>query len=116
MEKPYLTFIFYVRLRAVRFYLCIDDETLPIWSTRPAPTLAVNYWKLKEGAVMRDAILAIRADEAHHRVVNHTLSSMHLNEKNPFSPGQKKIMSQDTTVCIYTQSARNTLSQTLLSA
>ena len=46
---------------------------------------------LQEGAVMRDAILAIRADEAHHRVVNHTLSSMHLNEKNPFSPGQKKL-------------------------
>ena len=40
---------------------------------------------------MRDVILAIRADEAHHRVVNHTLGSMHLNEKNPFSPGQKKL-------------------------
>ena len=43
---------------------------------------------------MRDVILAIRADEAHHRVVNHTLSSIHLNEKNPFSPGQKKLWVQ----------------------
>nr|XP_058947930.1 uncharacterized protein LOC131775835 [Pocillopora verrucosa] len=72
-------------------FYCIDDGTLPVWSTRPAPSLAINYWRLKEDAVMRDVILAIRADEAHHRVVNHTLSSIHLNEKNPFSPGQKKL-------------------------
>ena len=26
---------------------CIDDGTLPIWQTKPAPTLAVNYWRLK---------------------------------------------------------------------
>lgn len=88
-------FVGYLEEEAVKTYTyclkCIDDGTLPIWKTKPAPPLAVNYWKLKEGAVMRDAILAIRADEAHHRVVNHTLSSMHLNEKNPFSPGQKKL-------------------------
>lgn len=88
-------FVGYLEEEAVKTYTyclkCIDDGTLPIWHTKPAPTLAVNYWRLKEGAVMRDAILAIRADEAHHRVVNHTLSSMHLNEKNPFSPGQKKL-------------------------
>lgn len=88
-------FVGYLEEEAVKTYTyclkCIDDDTLPIWKTRPAPTLAVNYWRLKDGAVMRDVILAIRADEAHHRVVNHTLSSMHLNEKNPFSPGQKKL-------------------------
>ena len=50
-----------------------------------------SFLFLQEGAVMRDVILAIRADEAHHRVVNHTLSSIHLNQKNPFSPGQKKL-------------------------
>ena len=36
---------------------------------------------------MRDVILAIRADEAHHRVVNHTLSSMDESAKNPHKPG-----------------------------
>lgn len=88
-------FVGYLEEEAVKTYTyclkCIDDGTLPVWSTRPAPSLAVNYWRLKEDAVMRDVILAIRADEAHHRVVNHTLSSIHLNEKNPFSPGQKKL-------------------------
>lgn len=88
-------FVGYLEEEAVKTYTyclkCIDDGTLPIWRTKPAPTLAINYWRLKEGAVMQDVILAIRADEAHHRVVNHTLSSIHLNEKNPFSPGQKKL-------------------------
>lgn len=88
-------FVGYLEEEAVKTYTyclkCIDDGTLPVWSTRPAPSLAINYWRLKEDAVMRDVILAIRADEAHHRVVNHTLSSIHLNEKNPFSPGQKKL-------------------------
>ena len=37
---------------------------------------------------MRDVILAIRADEAHHRAVNHTLSAMKPDEQNPFPPGE----------------------------
>ena len=40
---------------------------------------------------MRDVILAIRADEAYHRVVNHTLSSLPLCAPNPFHPGEKKL-------------------------
>ena len=39
-------------------------------------------------ALMREVILAIRADEAHHRTVNHTLGSMDLRAKNPFKPGE----------------------------
>jgi len=42
----------------------------------------------QDGAMMRDVILAIRADEAHHRLVNHTFSSMQMNEMNPYKPGQ----------------------------
>ncbi len=38
--------------------------------------------------MMRDVILAIRADEAHHRVVNHTLGSMDESDQNPHKPGQ----------------------------
>lgn len=45
----------------------------------------------QEDSTMRDVILAIRADEAHHRVVNHTLSSIHLDDQNPFHPGQRKL-------------------------
>ncbi len=45
---------------------------------------------------MRDVILAIRADEAHHRVVNHTLSSLPLCAPNPFLPGEKKLWSTES--------------------
>ena len=42
----------------------------------------------QEGAMMRDVILAIRADEAHHRLVNHTLSNMKSHDTNPYKPGK----------------------------
>lgn len=38
--------------------------------------------------MMRDVILAIRADEAHHRAVNHTLSDMKQSDENPHGPGK----------------------------
>ena len=38
--------------------------------------------------MMRDVILVIRADEAHHRLVNHTLSGMKSDQTNPYGPGQ----------------------------
>ncbi len=38
--------------------------------------------------MMRDVLLAIRADEAHHRVVNHTLGSIQRHDDNPYGPGQ----------------------------
>ena len=37
----------------------------------PAPAIAKYYWKLADNATLRDVILVIRADEAHHRDVNH---------------------------------------------
>lgn len=85
-------FVGYLEEEAVITYtLClksIDEGHLPMWEKMPAPEIAVKYWKLPEGAMMRDTILAIRADEAHHRVVNHTLSSMKQHERNPHKPGQ----------------------------
>lgn len=38
---------------------------------RPAPALAIHYWKLPADATLRDVVLVVRADEAHHRDVNH---------------------------------------------
>ena len=66
----------------------IDAGRLPMWRELPAPKIAVNYWKLPPTASMRDVILVIRADEANHRLVNHTLASMDLKKKNPFKPGE----------------------------
>jgi ubiquinol oxidase len=36
-----------------------------------APDLARHYWKLPVGATLRDVVQVVRADEAHHRDVNH---------------------------------------------
>jgi len=37
----------------------------------PAPAIARHYWNLPETATLRDVVLVVRADEAHHRDVNH---------------------------------------------
>ena len=40
----------------------------------PAPKIAIEYWKLAPDARLRDVIIAVRADEAHHRDVNHAFA------------------------------------------
>lgn len=37
----------------------------------PAPEIAIEYWNLAPDARLRDVIIAVRADEAEHRDVNH---------------------------------------------
>jgi ubiquinol oxidase len=37
----------------------------------PAPAIARHYWNLPDHATLRDVVLVVRADEAHHRDVNH---------------------------------------------
>ena len=37
----------------------------------PAPEIAKRYWGLPDDATLRDVVLVVRADEAHHRDVNH---------------------------------------------
>lgn len=37
----------------------------------PAPGIAKSYWQLADNATLRDVVLVVRADEAHHRDVNH---------------------------------------------
>lgn len=84
-------FVGYLEEEAVKTYTfclqCIDDGRLPMWSNLAAPELARVYWRLSDDAMMRDVILAIRADEAHHRYVNHTLGSIDKDKPNPFPPG-----------------------------
>jgi len=46
----------------------VDDG---IYANVPAPKIAIDYWKLAPDARLRDVIIAVRADEAHHRSVNH---------------------------------------------
>ena len=37
----------------------------------PAPAIAKHYWKLPDDATLRDVVMVVRADEAHHRDINH---------------------------------------------
>lgn len=46
----------------------VDSGTYP---NVPAPQVAIDYSKLAPGTLLRDVIVVIRADEAHHRDVNH---------------------------------------------
>lgn len=41
----------------------------------PAPGIAKHYWKMPDDATLRDVVLLVRADEAHHRDVNHGFAS-----------------------------------------
>ena len=87
-------FVGYLEEQAVITYSDIiskmDEGKLPMWNKLPAPGIATKYWQLGDEAMMRDVILAIRADEAHHRVVNHTLGDLDLKQTNPFA-GKMKI-------------------------
>ena len=85
-------FVGYLEEEAVTTYSHIiqeiDEGRLPVFKEMGAPDIAIQYWQLDKDAKIREVLLAIRADEAHHRTVNHTLASMKLRDKNPFKPGQ----------------------------
>ncbi len=59
-EEAVLSYTFYLRE--------IDENRSP---NVPAPAIARHYWQLPDDATLRDVILVVRADEAHHRDVNH---------------------------------------------
>jgi hypothetical protein len=40
----------------------------------PAPAIAIDYWRLPANATLKDVVTVVRADEAHHRDVNHFAS------------------------------------------
>ncbi|KAK3323914.1 alternative oxidase-domain-containing protein [Cercophora scortea] len=85
-------FVGYLEEEAVHTYTrCINEierGDLPKWSDPnfKIPELAITYWRMpEEKRTMRDLILYIRADEAVHRGVNHTLSNLNQKEDpNPF--------------------------------
>lgn len=50
----------------------IDDGRLP---NVAAPPIAQRYWHLSSEATLRDVVHVVRADEAHHRDINHGFAS-----------------------------------------
>ncbi|NMF97797.1 alternative oxidase [Aromatoleum toluolicum] len=49
----------------------VDNGT---YANIPAPKIAIDYWHLAEDARLREVIIAVRADELHHRDVNHAFA------------------------------------------
>ncbi|KAL9100043.1 MAG: hypothetical protein Q9163_004536 [Psora crenata] len=83
-------FVGYLEEEAVLTYTrAIEDieaGKLPKWEKMQAPEIAVRYWNMPEGhRTMKDLILYVRADEAKHREVNHTLGNLEQKtDPNPF--------------------------------
>nr|AGZ61934.1 mitochondrial alternative oxidase 1a [Nicotiana benthamiana] len=48
----------------------------------PAPAIAIDYWRLPKDSTLRDVVLVVRADEAHHRDVNHFASDIHYQDNS----------------------------------
>jgi ubiquinol oxidase len=65
-------FVGYLEEEAVHSYTeylaGVDDGT---YRNVAAPRIAIDYWQLQPNARLREVIVAVRADEAHHRDVNH---------------------------------------------
>lgn len=82
-------FVGYIEEEAVKTYSKlledIDNNKLPMFTNLNAPQIAIDYWKLSSEAKFKELILVIRADEANHRLVNHTLADMEGTDINPFS-------------------------------
>lgn len=83
------SFVGYLEEQAVHTYGClledIDEGRYPEFQQK-ATSLAIGYWKLAPDATWRDVFANIRADEASHRDVNHTLAGLASDPKalNPF--------------------------------
>jgi ubiquinol oxidase len=56
-----------------RFLAQIDDGSI---ADVDIPEFARDYWRLAPDARLRELVLAVRADEAHHRDVNHALAAI----------------------------------------
>ncbi|TZF90515.1 alternative oxidase [Cognatilysobacter lacus] len=54
-----------------------------------APKIAIDYWQLPAGARLREVVLAVRADEAGHRDVNHGFA----NELRPTAAAEGRATS-----------------------
>ena len=61
----------------------IDEGRTP---NVPAPAIAMHYWKMPAGSTLRDVVLLVQADEAHHRDVNHGFASQLAKEPRSLTP------------------------------
>lgn len=69
----------------------IESGALPEWAQMRAPEMAVSYWKMPEGKqTIMDLLMYVRADEAKHGEVNHTLGNLNQGQDpNPYASKYK---------------------------
>ncbi|XP_066345793.1 ubiquinol oxidase 1b, mitochondrial-like [Miscanthus floridulus] len=71
-------FVGYLEEEAVHSYTeYLKDLEAGIIENTPAPAIAIDYWRLPADAKLKDVVTVVRADEAHHRDVNHFASDIH---------------------------------------
>ncbi|KAK2750590.1 Alternative oxidase, mitochondrial precursor [Myotisia sp. PD_48] len=84
-------FVGYLEEEAVMTYTHaikdLEDGKLPRWNNLKAPDIAVKYWNMPaEHDKMLDLLYYVRADEAKHREVNHTLANLNQRtDPNPYA-------------------------------
>jgi ubiquinol oxidase len=93
----FLVYLFWPRV-AHRFVGFIEEEAVYSYTqflaeidegrieNVPAPAIAIDYWKLPPDARLRDVVLAVRADEAGHRDVNHGFADALARGEDPVIP------------------------------
>eukprot|EP00557_Chaetoceros_sp_GSL56_P008563 CAMPEP_0176491764 /NCGR_PEP_ID=MMETSP0200_2-20121128/8610_1 /TAXON_ID=947934 /ORGANISM="Chaetoceros sp., Strain GSL56" /LENGTH=374 /DNA_ID=CAMNT_0017889223 /DNA_START=332 /DNA_END=1456 /DNA_ORIENTATION=+ len=60
-----------------------EGSDLAAWRTQKAPKIGISYWHLGENGTVLDLMKAVRADEAEHRDVNHSVVNMKPGDVNP---------------------------------
>ena len=55
----------------IEFLKELDNGNIP---NVAAPAIAIDYWRLPKDSTLRDVVMVVRADEPHHRDVNHFAS------------------------------------------
>ncbi|XP_076936782.1 ubiquinol oxidase 2, mitochondrial-like [Bidens hawaiensis] len=67
----------YLEEEAVNSYTeFLNDLEKGVMEDIPAPAIAIDYWCLPKNSTLRDVVRVIRADEAHHRDLNHYASDI----------------------------------------
>ena len=88
-------FVGYLEEEAVMTYTYaiqdVEKGRLPTWTNLRAPDIAINYWQMPEGKqTMLDLLYYVRADEAKHREIHHTLGNLNQAEDpNPYASEYK---------------------------
>ncbi|KAG9019877.1 hypothetical protein FRB90_000007 [Tulasnella sp. 427] len=91
----------------------IESGRLPEWEDMPAPGIAIDYWRLPQDAKMLDVIQAVRADEATHRFVNHSLANLnHTQDVNPFALREPDMALKGTKIALERSEAADFINET----